>query len=67
MPKKSEINLAELVQVLDSGITLADILSDLGWVKKERERHRVKAAKKRASQKPPAADPAVPGTTENSA
>lgn len=37
MPK-SQPNLAELVQVLDNGTTLYDILLDLGWAKKEKAR-----------------------------
>ena len=68
MPKKDSANLAELIQVLDSGMTLADILYDLGWVRKERERHRVKGAKQRAAKKPPAppaTEPPAPGSSES--
>lgn len=50
MPRQPQ-NLADLVQVLDNGMTLGDILYDLGWVKKERERQRNKEARKRQRKK----------------
>lgn len=56
-PKKT---LAELVQVLDDGTTLADILTGFGWWQAEKKRSsekgkRIRAAKKAArAAKPPA-------------
>ena len=56
-PKKS---LAELVQVLDDGTTLADILTGFGWWQAEKKRSvekgkRIRAAKKAArAVEPPA-------------
>ena len=55
MPKPKP-TLAELVQVLDDGTTLYDILVDLNWAKKEKarlhqvavERYKKKKAKKQA-------------------
>lgn len=38
-----EDTLANQVEVLDDGTTIADIFSALGWVKREKERSRAKA------------------------
>lgn len=60
MPKPKP-TLAELVQVLDDGTTLADILIGFGYYKKEKERCRLKdqvqyqrrKVAKKASERPP--------------
>lgn len=67
MPKK-EKNAAELIQVLDCGITLADILYDLAWVRKERGRLKDKEARKRQrkkKEKVEVPEPETSGTEEN--
>lgn len=59
MPNQKK-TLAELVQVLDDGTTLADILTGFGWYQAEKKRSiekgkRIRAAKKAAkAAQPPA-------------
>jgi len=45
MPRQKK-TLAELVEVLDDGTTLYDILRGLGWVQREKERLKQKDKKK---------------------
>ena len=46
---RQQPTLAELIQVLDDGTTVADLLIAYGWVKKERLRHKAKRAKAAAT------------------
>lgn len=64
MPRQQQ-SLADMVQVLDSGITLGDILYDLGWVRKERERQRNKEARKRQRTKQAKEAPKEPTASNN--
>lgn len=43
MPVELRDTEADFIQVFDDGTTLADILRDLGWAQKERERGRTKS------------------------
>lgn len=42
MPIELRDTEADFIQVFDDGTTLAQILKDLGWAEKERERSRIK-------------------------
>ena len=68
MPKPKP-TLAELVQVLDDGTTLADILVGFGWYKKEKDRLRkkdeVKAQRRKEAKKASERPPIVPNSPAN--
>lgn len=49
---KLEDTVANQIEVLDDGTTIADILKDLGWARRERERCRIKDAKRRTGNPP---------------
>jgi hypothetical protein len=44
--------VANQIEVLDDGTTIADILKDLGWARRERERCRIKDSKRRTGNPP---------------
>lgn len=74
MPRKSKTTLIELIQSLDPKMTLQDMLYELVWVKKERERLKKKEERKRENRrkaKAQASDnlsnsPATPSDSDNS-
>ena len=56
MPRQKK-TLAELVQVLDDGTTLYDILVGFGWAQAEKKRHAEKSKKRRElTKKTPASE-----------